>query len=283
MNGNSTQTLIDRAVEKFGELSFAEKKLFTLAQEIFQELSDSEYKLFRTVANGKLIDYQTKIEAEDKLENEKNWGAERILRGDRLRWLCIEPEVWKLCLPQGIDISGAKIINSLNLSFSEVKIPLRFFQCYFAEALRLEQAKLRQLDLSGTHIASSEITIKHNFLSISTSIHAEGVSITGFLRLNNRFQSKGIIYLFGAFIGRDLECTGETTLAYENEKANWNTNENANENKYALIAVHLNTGGSIHLCQGFNATGTVDLSNATIGGDFACQGVCSGTKMGILC
>jgi hypothetical protein len=258
MGSHPTMKILERAGQIFQELTSAEDKLFKLAQEKFHELSDSEYKLFRGVANGKPIDYQTKNDFDDNPENANNWGENRIIRGDRLRWLCLEPEIWQFCLPQGIDISGAKIEGALSLNFGTVEIPLRFFQCYFSEALQLKQAKLRQLDLSGTHIASSEIVITSDQPPQPTSIYAEHVSITGFVFLNDGFQANGCVSLVGAIIGGDLECARESVFT--------------NKDGDSLFAQNINIAGNIFLSNGFRSTGCVNLSIATIGGILECTG-----------
>ncbi len=256
MNENPEPKLLELACEKFGELNGAEKKLFTLAQEAFSELADSEYTLFRAIAKGRPADYRTSSEEHNNLDQALNWGVDRTLRADRIRWLCIEPEVWKLCLPRGIDISGAKIEGSLNLSFSEVNVPLCCFQCYFTEVLQLQQTKLRNLDLSGTRIASSKLLVSPAKPPISTSINAREISVTGPVSLSDGFQAVGMVILRGATIGGHLDCSQGKFI---------------NEGNDALFAQSAKITGSVWLSDGFEAVGMVSLVNATIGGVLDCS------------
>ena len=258
MTENLESKLLDLAREKFGKLNFAEEMLFTLAQEKFSELTLAEFELFRRIANGQPAEYGTQPDQDRDTNNANSWGDDRTLRADRIRWLCIKPEVWELCLPQEVDISGAKIKESLNLCFTKVDIPLRFSQCYFAQALLLQQAKLRRLDLTGTRIASIAIPIIPSTPFTPTSIDAREISVIGSVLLSNEFQAEGTVSLYGATIGGNLDC----------EKGTF-TNEN--ENGYALLAQGLNVKGSVFLIDEFQAKGTVRLYGATIGGNLECD------------
>jgi cytoskeletal protein CcmA (bactofilin family) len=258
MTENLESKLLDLAREKFGKLNFAEEKLFTLAQEKFSELTLAEFELFRRIANGQPAEYGTQPDQDRDTNNANSWGDDRTLRADRIRWLCIKPEVWELCLPQEVDISGAKIKESLNLCFTKVDIPLRFSQCYFAQALLLQQAKLRRLDLTGTRIASIAIPIIPSTPFTPTSIDAREISVIGSVLLSNEFQAEGTVSLYGATIGGNLDC----------EKGTF-TNEN--ENGYALLAQGVNVTGYVFLRNEFQARGTVSLYGATIGGNLDCS------------
>ncbi|UBF28601.1 hypothetical protein K9N68_12400 [Kovacikia minuta CCNUW1] len=122
-----------------------------------------------------------------------------------------------------MNITGAKIEGSLNLSFSEVNIPLRFSQCYFTQALRLQQTKLRRLDLSGTHIFASEISSVPGEEATPTCIDAREINVIGSVFLNQGFKAVGRVSLIGATIGCDFNCgkgtfsnkTGDALLASE--------------------------------------------------------------------
>lgn len=302
MENTPVQELLVVATQKYGVLNSAEKKLFTLAQEKFQELSDSEYELFRAIANGKTIDYRTGVGANDQPENASQWGVERILRGDRLRWLCIEPAVWQLCLPQGLDVAGAKIEGALNLSFSDVAIPLRFVGCSFTEAFRLQQTTLRRLDLSGTHLAASQIATVSTEAPVPTSIDAREVEVSGSILLLQGFVAGGTVILSGAKIEGNLDCSKgqflQSTLALDLEGAAVKGRVNLSHNfeaqgtvilrgatignvlncrngKFlhtanALNANRVTVTGHVFLSDGFEAQGTVNLISATIGSVLNC-------------
>jgi hypothetical protein len=239
MTTNPISTLIEQSNTQFGELNPTQKRLFELAQDHFQELNASEDKLFRAISIGDPIIYEP--------------CKDRSLRSAVIRWLCIEPEVCKNLLPLGIDISLAIITGSLDLSFSDISIPLRFSQCCFEKALRLQQAKLRRLDLSGSDIYTSEIKLFSNQDKIPTSIFAEGINVAGSILLNDNFCANGTVNLIGATIGGDLECVGDCKFI--------------SQNGYALIAQGINVNGFVFLCDGFKSNGNVSFVGANIGED----------------
>ena len=71
-------------------------KLLTLAESRFETLTDSERKLFQETANGRIANYNEDVE------------ETRVLRADRIRWLCTDREATKHVLSHaGISINGA--------------------------------------------------------------------------------------------------------------------------------------------------------------------------------
>jgi hypothetical protein len=233
---NSSKTLLKQAEEQLGKLKTA------------------EFKLFQSITKGKPIAYP---------KNDSNSGDEGVVRGEVIRWLCLEPEVWKLCLPTGIDVTGARIIGSLDLSYTDIGIPLRFCACYFEEPLHLKQAKLKSLDLSGTHIEAKDIIVSSERDASPTSIYAEKLSVTGSVCLSDGFHANGCISLVGASIDGDLECSRESKII--------NEVKSENQNEDALFAQNLNVKGNIFLSNGLQITGEVNLAYAVIGGALVCR------------
>ena len=235
------------ATEKFGgNLNSAEKKLFILAQDRFEELSDTEYMLFRSIANSEPVDYGAITSENNDPNNASCWKENRTLRADRIRWLCIEPEIWKDSLRQRLDITGAKIEKSLNLSYTKVNISLRFSKCYFTEAILLKRAQLTTLELSGTHIASKK----------STSIDAREIHVLGSVSLDNNFKAFKSVNLDNATIDGDLNCSKGCFTYTDGD---------------ALLAQSINVKGSVYLDDGFEAFRSVNLDDATIDGDLNCS------------
>ena len=51
---------------------------------------------------------------------------EQEIRGDLVRWLCVESDAQSRIDPLGVRIQSAKISGELNLSFVVVRFPLTF-------------------------------------------------------------------------------------------------------------------------------------------------------------
>jgi hypothetical protein len=215
-------------------------QVLTKAQEKFgDDLYPAEEKLFREFGTVQTIKFSK--------EN-------RILRADRLSWLCRESEFWKLCLPHGIDIEGADIFASLDLRLAKIEVPLRFSNCQFHKALLLKQAELKELDLSGSQISSSDEVNFPGNPPEPTSISAKGIKVEGSIYLSNGFKAEGCVVLYSAEIGANLECTNATF---------------SNSNGYALLAPDINVKGSVFLDQA-QASGCVILYGAEIGANLEC-------------
>ncbi|WP_146141021.1 hypothetical protein [Stenomitos frigidus] len=122
--------------------------------------------------------------------------------------------------------------------------------------LQLQQTKLRNLDLSGTRIASSKLLVSPAKPPISTSINAREISVTGPVSLSDGFQAVGMVILRGATIGGHLDCSQGKFI---------------NEGNDALFAQSAKITGSVWLSDGFEAVGMVSLVNATIGGVLDCS------------
>ena len=209
------------------------------AQEKFgNDLYPAEEKLFQEFGTVQTVNF-----------SEEN----KILRADRLSWLC--REFWKLCLPHGIDIQGAYISGSLDLRFAKIEVPLRFSNCQFNKALLLKQAELKELDLSGSHILySDEVNFPGNPPE-PTSILASEIKVEGSIYLSNGFIANGCVNLQSAEIGGSLMCTKKSTLIQQNSWVG-----------YALLAANINVKGNVNLSEGFTAVGEVNLENVEIGG-----------------
>ena len=213
------------------------------AQEKFgNDLYPAEEKLFQEFGTVQTVNFP-----------EEN----KILRADRLSWLC--REFWKLCLPHGIDIEGATISGSLDLRFAKIEVPLRFSNCKFNKALLLKQAELKELDLSGSHILySDEVNFPGNPPE-PTSILASEIKVEGSIYLSNGFIANGCVNLQSAEIGGSLMCTKKSTLIQQNSWVG-----------YALLAANINVKGNVNLSEGFTAVGEVSLYGAEIGGNLQC-------------
>jgi hypothetical protein len=54
------------------------------------------------------------------------WGKEREVRAEVIRWLCVDPEAMRRIDPQGLRLLVAKTVGTLNLSTVRVSLRLYF-------------------------------------------------------------------------------------------------------------------------------------------------------------
>ena len=88
------------------------KQLLELAKKRFpDDWTDADERLFEQVALGEVADYGDG----DPAEADK-WGKERVLRADRIEWLCTDREAIKEVTHRGVGIKGARIDGEVDLS-----------------------------------------------------------------------------------------------------------------------------------------------------------------------
>ncbi|UBF28602.1 hypothetical protein K9N68_12405 [Kovacikia minuta CCNUW1] len=77
-----------------------ESSLLVRSQETFSELNPAEKKLLCEIARGCAIDYRAECEKneDDTLKNapDPDWGVDRTLRANLIRWLCLDSEIGTL-------------------------------------------------------------------------------------------------------------------------------------------------------------------------------------------
>ncbi len=214
------------------------ERLLELAAARFGEgLTPADRQLFQQAANGKVAHY-----GDGDPAHAANWGVDRVLQADRIRWLCTDPEAVKEVLPHvGIWIHGARIGGELRLSYAKIQFPLAIEKSAIPDGIVMERAHVAALFLGGTHTGS---------------ITADGLKVDHDLFLFNGFKAEGEVRLLGATIGGILDCS----------KGHF-----SNPNGYALSADTINVEGSVFLRNGLKAEGRVSLLDATIGGNLECH------------
>ena len=215
--------------------------LLELAKAKFGELSQAEEKLLESAATGVVADYSADSEEENHPATADNWGRERVLRADRIAWLCTDLEASSLVSHQGIRARGVRIDGVLRLPFARIPFPLLFTGSAFRGPINLTHAEIRALSLPGTHTGA---------------IHADGLKVDASVFLRDGFRAEGETRFIGATIQGDLTCDG---------------GEFINPDGVALSAEGAKVGGNVFLRYGFRAEGEVRLLGATIGGQLNCE------------
>lgn len=226
-----------------------------LAETRFQPLSEAEKRLLRAVGTGAPA-YCGPNDNQNDLANDPahaaGWGADRELRAELIRWLCVDRDVAARIDPRGIRVYAGKIIHKLDLSYVTTAFPLTFERCVF-----LEDADLQYLKTPGLDFGVSRIR----------ALNADGANVGGDLSFDEGFLSEGGVRLLTAQIGGSLECNGGTFC---------------NPEGHSLWADRAKIAGSAFLGRfpkddnpfrgTFNAQGAVYLIGAQIGGVLSCSG-----------
>ena len=228
--------------------------LESLARECFPfpPLTEAEIKLVRSIPSRGYI-YIGPSSNEDDPTNDPSkadsWGSDRQIRGELIRWLCVDHRATTLFDPAGIVIMGARIIGEIDLLYVPIPFPLTFNRCKLESQLILNNATLPALDLSG---------------SIVIFIRADGAVIKGGVLLRKGFSALGGVRMVGAEIGSTLDLSGATLMSVPNPASS--------EAGMALRADRLVVKGAVFMDEGFRAEGGVSFLGAQIGGDLQCDG-----------
>jgi hypothetical protein len=217
-------------------------KLLDLARKKFGALTETEKILFQAVVNGELADFSDSLDKNNDPNGAEKWGDERVLKADRIAWLCTDPEASDMVTHKGIRVKGARIDGELDLEYARISFPLYFEKSAFPGGTNLRYAEIRELFLIGTHTGP---------------INADGVKIEGHIFLRDGFKAEGPVNLRRATIGRDLSCIGAQFI---------------NEGAKTLNADGAKIEGYVFLCDDFKAEGEVNLLGATIGRNLECDG-----------
>ena len=255
------------------------------------DLTESEFKLLCAAIYGEAA-YCGPTPADDHPHNDPQfadfWGADRSIRAELLRWLCVEGA--EAVDPRGIIVHGAWVEGRLNLRSASLPFPLVLLRCR-VDVLDISCAQIELLVLSGcwvsgvfgqdlsarlsvifnegfwsegevrlngAHIGADLGCIGGNFSAPGAcAISADGIRVGGTIFLNRGFKAQGSVRLVGAEIGGYLDCNGGSF---------------SNSGGHALIADGVKVGLGIQMAQGFVAEGEVRLLRAKVGADLACNG-----------
>ena len=124
------------------------------------------------------------------------------IRPELIRALCVHAASAPAGRAAGLRIEGAAIPGRIDLEGLDIPFPLRLRRCTLGQ-LVITDARLVSLSLAG---------------STCTGVTAGRVSVTGSMRLNAGFAATGRVWMPGASIGGDFDCTS-AQLGTENENA----------------------------------------------------------------
>jgi hypothetical protein len=160
-------------------------KLISLGLDRFGQLTTAELKLFRAAASGEVAEFRVRTGtleppaygALNHPASVNKWGDDRWLQADRIAWLCGISNTENLLTKRGILIRGAKISGALRLDYVVFDAPLAFSHCAFSDTISIQHAKTRMLKFLLPHCKS---------------INATGIQVDGPLYLTNGFRAIAI-------------------------------------------------------------------------------------------
>lgn len=230
------------------------KQIIQLAEPRF-DLTIAEVKLLQAVVDGKEANFSSNENEFNDPANASHWDENRTLRASLLVWLCTDSIACTFLPHLGLNIVGAKIVETLDLRFASLGFPMVFRRCAFLEPIRLERAKVKYLDLSSSHLASDYI--RDDFgKTLNSSLEARGIEVTSDVILSNGFKATGRVSLDGATVGGNLFCIEGEFL---------------NSQGYALRIDQAVISGGIILSNS-SVIGGLRLYGSTIGGNIECPG-----------
>jgi hypothetical protein len=135
-----------------------EDKLLGLAKDHFQEdkqcVLPAEEILLRAVATDKSVDFLQGPQNDVDPQIAAHWKEDRIIKADRLAWLCADGAASALVRSRDISISAARIDGALDLVRAKVRFPLHTWKCVFTGPIYLDNCSIRSLFLQHTYITN---------------------------------------------------------------------------------------------------------------------------------
>jgi len=245
------------------------RTLEKLAREKFGELTRTELRVVQAAARGEVAWGDEKIgQPEDaaieaaykKSSNEPAnatedvWRNSRSVRAKLIRWLCEDEEARKLVDQHGIDIVGASINGTVDLSYLHISFPVILRKCLIPNGIKMNSAEISDLELVGSWIGEDLSGAPGQ----EQALNGEGLTVHGNVLLSNGFRAFRQVDLYGAKIEGQLYCTA---------------GQFSDPGGNAPLRLRLaSIGGEPALDGGFSSDGVVDLVDAKINGDLTLDG-----------
>jgi hypothetical protein len=214
----------------------AADRLAGLARTRFGALSAAETALVRGAPSRALAWVGPNADPESPANDATHgadWGPERGIRSDLLRWIVTDPDAGALVDPSGIGLAGARFDGPLDLSFAKVGKPITIVRSYLPDGIDLRSARVQDFLLR---------------TSATGPITADLAEIAGDLAA--LYGAYGPLSLFRAKVSGSLDCSGSTF---------------GSAGGTAVNAVEATIGADAVFHDGFTAGGMVDLRLARIG------------------
>jgi hypothetical protein len=177
------------------------------------------------------------------------WSAQREVRAQLIRWLCVDPRARALIDPQGIRLLGARITGKLNLSDVKVPFPLVLRECSISQRITFERAVFPLLDLGGSYTGE----IDGNGIVVHSDLGLNFLHASGEVSFRNSTVD-GNFYAAGGRFRRSKVAPQEPLFSGL-----------FNASGAALDVTSSQIHGVADLCCGIEADGAVVLAASTVG------------------
>jgi hypothetical protein len=237
--------------------SSTDKSLMDLAKNRFSgEWSAISEKFFAAAEDGmpfgrpvdKYFDQVDRYFDDDRNKIEE-WGPQRTIPAQWIRWLCTDAEAKSLVSPSGINLVGVRIKDKLDLRNWQIPFPLTARGCVFDAGIDLADAHLlsaRFVACSFRFLSLRRLKVDRDFVFDSWSVVSDSLVQT----LDSLLSLSSKVDLSESSIGGDLLCD-DTALDLKIDAAN--------------------IGGSVFLRHISSPGASVSLRRAIIGGDLDCS------------
>jgi len=246
-----------------GEKSEGGSRLVGLAATLFPNLTRAERALLnhadvRNVGRGEFAVAGISANPADPSNDPAhadNWDAQRNIRAGLIRWMNVDPDAIRLIDPQGIRVLGARIAGPLDLSQVRVPFAITLRNCSIPATMELSSTEIPSLSLRG---------------SSTGSIHGAAIEVAGVLDLSRGYHSKGVVNLQSAQLGMLHATAGHFEFAPDPQDIS--EEKYANSARDALNLIYADVRATAAFTFGFEADGRIELYEAKIGADLACDG-----------
>lgn len=226
-------------------------ELLKAAKKSFQDLSEAEERMLRAANSDRAIcgsDDNDSSPANNP-EHGELWDKNRTIHADVIDWLCKNAALYGRSASDGLNVYGAKVEGTVNLSYTDIPLPFWFERCCFNDEIWLKNAKIPGLTLKGCW---------------TKRIVADGLQVASNVGLREGFHSKGEVLFRDANIGTGFIAVGAT---FECEPSKVSSARSVN----SLGCDRIKVSGGMFL-RGSVFRGEVGLAGASIGSNLECDG-----------
>ena len=163
--------------------------LLKIATDRFGDLTAAEVKLLGSVNDGVPADCAGPAPEHNDPNQASHWDQDRTIRSSIIRWLCTDKNVVSLINSAGLCAAYARLVGELNLVGVSVPFSFTLLKCAVLDGINLQDANLRNLNLSGT---------------VCSYLIGEQLTVNGSLFLREGFKSTGPVILVRSTINGDF-------------------------------------------------------------------------------
>lgn len=198
-------------------------------------------EFFLSVHHGENAKFGPENPTSEELSKGYLWAPDRTVKAEWIMWVCKDADAVKMVQSTGIQVTGAKIDDRLDLSWLKLEFPLSAAACYFTRDINLSGSSLRNLQLSRAYL--------------SGELNGNNSTLQGNVGLYN-CKAAGLVSFWDAKITGGFDSYG--TQFYNGPST-------------ALTLAYANIGAGVYI-QNASGLGEINCQNADITGEMDCSG-----------